>query len=404
MDANQHTETRQLNIDDESNSNYNDSTRVTNIANIAVTGVPDGVSPLANQALIPTGTIRRLYVFSDAELDTKHLEMIDTFYGKQPYPNFKCDILRKASTLSVYPKHNFYMRNNADAELTGLLYNNTMDSGCPTMSCSYIEYRYLQQRHMLANIYFNPYTGSVFRLVLPTRPLLCIIMPQNFIRTGPKQGYFRFENNLIVRVYSRYLLSSEHEDNTTINNDSNNINDTKTFYDLQDAIANDNASAPESLVTATQQQHEMYLNQQQQPIEVTVFDVNNVKLQRMVRQLFGRFGLHKIDSFSSNHMFAYDKYITMIVGSVANIELPNDYNEHNQYTYYDDTAINKNRQYQQSLLIPQSASASTTKLSDSFSPEKFNTKSNRKIENLINSVMYEMATDSETDVQSLKMK
>lgn len=325
-DGNQHTENRQLSVSDDASATNNGNKTNTAVVNITVTGVPDGVSPLANRALIPPNTTRRLYVFSDAELDTEQLDLIDTFYGRRPYPNFRCDMLTKASTLAAYPKHNFYMRNDASE----IIFDENVDnngnrivtttaiidsnSGCPTMSSSYIEYRHLQQRHMLANICFNPYIGAVYRLVLPERPMLCIIMPQNFIRTGPKQGFFRFDNNLIVRVYSRFLLTAAQHDATS-------SNDADT-----DFVA---PMSPEEELQQSQQQHP----QLQQPVvEVTVFSVDNIKTQRMVRQLFGRFGLHKIDSFNSNHMFAYDKYLTMIVGSIANIELPTDYNsEYAQY-------------------------------------------------------------------------
>lgn len=284
-DNNQHMENRQLVINNDTGNNQKSNTIPSaSTINITIIGIPDGVSPYADRALIPAGTKRRLYVFSDEELDANHLEMIDSLYGKQPYPNFKCDLLTQANTLDTFPKNNFYMRNETMNEALG---NQSTTTCCPTMSCSYIEYRYLQRRHILANICFNPYNGAVYRLVIAKRPMLCIIMPENFIRTGLKTGYFRFENNLIVRVYSRYLLSAHLAEPTT--------NPTE-------------------------------LDVQQQPlVEVSVFDFNNVKMNKMVRRIFGRFGLHKIDSFNSNHIFAYDKYVTMIVGSIANISLPLDY-------------------------------------------------------------------------------
>lgn len=296
-DSNQHIENRQLVINNDSgNKQMSDTTTdsstnttTTTTVNITIVGIPDGVSPLANRAVIPTGTTRRLYVFSDSELDTHQLDMIDSLFGKKPYPNFQCDLLTRANSLTTFPKHNFYLRNDAlDTEFL-----NQSPMVCPTMSCSYIEYRYLQQRHMMANICFNQYTGDVYRLVIPQPPMLCIIMPKNFVCTGLKEGYFRFENNLIVRVYSRHLLSSElKDDSTTINNNNNN----------------------------TDMEFNVY--QQQPMVEVSIFDINNIKLNKMVRQIFGRFGLHKIDSFNCNHIFAYDKYLTMIVGSIANINLP----------------------------------------------------------------------------------
>lgn len=226
-DAQLQTENRQLSVSTHPSNNYNDGTTTavatndfeddtaaanTNLINITVTGVPDGVSPLVDQALIKNDAARRLYVFSDRELDEDQLTLIDTFYGKRPYPNFRCNILTKTTRLNAYPKHNFVMRNeptqnilelidngqiHPDEDITNpqvmvQIDNNDDENGCPTVSCSYVEYRYLQQRHLMANICFNPYTGDVYRLVLPERPLLCIIMPENFIRTGAKEGILSF--------------------------------------------------------------------------------------------------------------------------------------------------------------------------------------------------------------------
>lgn len=221
--------------------------------NITITGIPEGVSPLANEALIESGTPRRLYIISNTPLDTQYLDTIDKFYGKTPYPIRYC---RAANTyLKSYPKNNFYM-----------------SDGVPSLVSNFVEYRYLNERHLISNIAYDPNTSAVYKLVLPERPLLVIIMPSNFLRTGLKTGYFRFENNLIIRVYSKYILSSNE-----FVDDSN---------------------------------------------EITSFTVDNLKLKTTIEQFFGRLGMHKIISNSDNQIYAYDKFMTLVAGSVANIILP----------------------------------------------------------------------------------
>lgn len=225
----------------------------TTFTNVTITGIPDGVSPLANEALIEKGAIRRLYIFSDQPLNEQYLTTLDSFYGKIPYKITACSMPN--TILPSYPRNNFYLTR-----------------GPPSSVSEFVEYRYLSQRHLLTNIAFDINSNSVYKLVLPERPQLVIIMPNNFIRTGLKCGYFKFDNNLIVRVYSRYALSS-------------------------DLMMDDNN-------------------------EITSFSIHNLKLKSVIEKLFGRFGMHKIVSNSENHLYGYDKFMTMVVGSVANIVLP----------------------------------------------------------------------------------
>lgn len=226
----------------------------TNYINIIITGIPDEISPIANEALISKGAIRRLYIFSNTPLDESHLKTIDSIYGKIPYPILTASIA--CGHLTEYPKNNFYLC-----------------EGVPSVISEFVEYRYLQQRHLVSNIAYDSLTGSIYRMILPERPLLVIIMPNNFVRTGLKEGYFRFDNNIIIRVFSKYILSSPLENR----NDSN---------------------------------------------EVSVISTNNYKVKTIIERFFGRLGMHKITSNSENHIYGYDKYMTMVVGSIANIILP----------------------------------------------------------------------------------
>lgn len=221
--------------------------------NITITGIPDGVPVLANEALVDTNSVRRLYIFSDTQLSDQYLTTVDEFYGKTPYPIVVCSMPNV--TLESVPKNNFYLTD-----------------GPPSSISEFVEYRYLNQRHLLTNIAFDATTNSIYKLILPKNPLIVIIMPNNFIRTALKTGYFKFDNNLIIRIYSQYMLSS-------------------TFSD--------------------EDEH-----------NITLFDVNNIKLKSAIEKIFAKFGMHKIVSNRDNQIYGYDKFMTMVVGRTSNIILP----------------------------------------------------------------------------------
>lgn len=221
---------------------------------ITITGIPDGVSPIANEAIISPTSLMRLYIFSDKALTEENLQSIDTLYGRKPYPIVYTQIVR--NRLETYPNNNFYMcRGSPESSVT-----------------EYVEYRYLQNRHQISTIAYNNESGAVTQMVLPKRPMLVIIMPDNFVRNSLRSGYFRFDNNIIIRVFSKYLLSSNQID------------------------AQDDGS-------------------------VTLFTTSNEKISNIVESFFSRLGIHRIASNSPNHIYGYDKYITLVVGSIANIVL-----------------------------------------------------------------------------------
>lgn len=157
----------------------------------------------------------------------------------------------------MHPSNNFYLVD-----------------GQPSTVSQFVEYRYLTQRHIMSNIALNKKTGELYNLVLPEQTLLVLIMPSNFISLGLKHGYFRFENNIIVRVYSKYILSS--------NSDRNDVDSG----------------------------------------EITFFDASNLKIRRIIEQFFNKLGIHKIVSNDDNQIYGYDKYITLVVGKVTNVIMP----------------------------------------------------------------------------------
>jgi hypothetical protein len=222
--------------------------------NISFVGVPDGVSPSASEVLIVRPVPKRLCIFANQPIPEPVLAHIDTLYGQIAYPILNATIV--TGQQMTYPVNNFYLCN-----------------GPPSSISEFVEYRYLQQRHIISNIAYDNDSGRVYRLVQPKRQMLVLIMPSNFIRTSNKSGYFRFDDNLIVRCFSQYLLASDYTDDTDTG-------------------------------------------------EVTNFDINfNDKMIAAIEIFFSRLGIHKITSNSNNQIYGYDKYITLIVGSIANIVL-----------------------------------------------------------------------------------
>lgn len=240
----QAAETRELTIDN------------INFTTITIVGVPDGIDVRANEAIIKKNTVKRLYILSDIELSENYLSTVDSFYGKMKFPIIECATL--VPLVSYPPINNFYVASDVR----------------PNTLSTFVEYRYLQQRHMTANICVNATGDFLCRIVLPKRPLLVIIMPQNFVRTSQKSGYFLFEHNIVIRVYSKYLLACAQNDD-----------------------------APDLPV-------------------ITQMNINDRKFMDTINEFFGRLGFHKIASHTPNHVYAFDKYMTVIVGSIANVLLP----------------------------------------------------------------------------------
>nr|AHW98266.1 GrBNV_gp35-like protein [Nilaparvata lugens endogenous nudivirus] len=228
--------------------------------NVSITGVPDGVSPRAAEALIDGNAPRRLYIYSNQPMTEDYLQTIDSFYGKRPYPIKRLNNNNACGYSPVVPKFtNFYT---------------TRDSSEPTNVSQYVEYRHLQLRHIkTTNILYELNTGEYYRFTMPkhTTPLV-LLMPENFIATGSKCGYFEFENNIIVRVYSRYYL-----------------------------YANNRAV-----------DHNMY----------SLFCTNDTRFMSILSAFMIKLGLHRVYKPTSTQVIAYDRYITAVVGDVANLNLP----------------------------------------------------------------------------------
>ncbi|KAG8362566.1 GbNV_gp35-like [Fopius arisanus] len=222
---------------------------------VRLKGVPDGVSPLATEAIVEKDLPLRLYIYSPQPLKSEQIEFLEKLVDKTPYPIFQ--VVHPSARLSHIPKNNFYLC-----------------QGVPNIISTFTEYRYLQRRHEISNIAYDVKTAFVYPLVLPHTPQIVLIMPKNFKRTGLRCGYFEFPNNLIIRLYSAHMLSA-----STI------------------GFEND-------------------------PGIVSVISTENQYLITIIKTFFCRMGMHRIMSNALNQIYASDKYLTLIVGSTANILLP----------------------------------------------------------------------------------
>lgn len=223
-------------------------------ATVNIIGIPNDISPIVNEAIVDKNSVRRLYINSNIQLNEEDLSILDEFYGKDPYPIFTVD---KPLLSEFYqrPQNNHYYC-----------------EGPPQTTTEFSEYRYVQKRHVFSNIVYDGLNKKIYQLVLPEKPILTLIMPENFIRTGKKEGYFKYENNLIVNVFSKYLLSSALSSN--------------------------------------------------EPLQLhSLIDTSDKKLMNIVKNLFTVFGFHKIVT-TPNQIYAFDKYLTFVVGSISNIVYP----------------------------------------------------------------------------------
>lgn len=224
---------------------------------VTVTGIPDGVSPIANEALVPKDVINRLYILSNVPLNAEDINLINEFYGKNPFPIHTVRASVGFLSPGEIPNRNFYVFSDNNLNSTTEL----------------VEYRYIASRYERAQVAVNIDSNEVYAHVSATKCMIVLIMPENFVRTGLKRGYFRFEHNLIVRIYSNYLLSSKYSD-------------------------------------------------QEDERAISVINTSNSRLVSAIQGLFAKLQLHKFIVGSLNQIYSYDKYLTAVVGSTTNILLP----------------------------------------------------------------------------------
>lgn len=99
-------------------------------------------------------------------------------------------------------------------------------------------------------------------------------MPGNFQQNSPKTGQFAFDNNIIVRVFSRlYLVSSG-----------------PIVYETR-------------------------------PL-VSVISTDDKKLTSTLIVFFSKLNFHRIIADRPDRIYAYDDTMTLVVGSVVDLQLP----------------------------------------------------------------------------------
>lgn len=175
-----------------------DNVHSDNAIKIYVFGVPDGVSPYVNEAMIVKDTVRRLYIFSDKALNSTNLKLVTSHYKGRPYnfPNLTVpSVSLKHHHRFETPQCNFYVR---DFRLNGDV-------------SSFLEYRYFRKRMHRANVLLDVQSGNMYPFVLPhTVPCpVTLIMPVNFTTLGPKRGTVELSPGLIVHVFSKYFLKAQ---------------------------------------------------------------------------------------------------------------------------------------------------------------------------------------------------
>lgn len=172
-----------------------DNVHSENAIKIYVFGIPDGVSPYVNEAMILKDTVRRLYIFSNKALNSINLKLVTSYYKGRSY-NFPNLIVPSVSHRRFEaPLCNFYVR---DFRLNGDL-------------SSFLEYRYFRKRMHSANVLLDMQSGNAYPFVLPhTVPCpVTLIMPVNFTTLGPKRGTMELSPGLIVHVFSKYFLKAQ---------------------------------------------------------------------------------------------------------------------------------------------------------------------------------------------------
>lgn len=235
---------------------------------VVIAGIPDGLS-LLELTNNNKNKIARLNVFSMVSLTEKFLQAVDESYGDEDLPivsfNTPCSTtIDKTTGVLEIPHLNFYTIMNKAIPPDGV-------SICVG---EMVEYRYLQQRHLYPTLVWDPDTQNLFRFSMPPgqRLVRCIIMPNNFIRTSTTMGYWNFDG-LIFYVFAKncFLVGGQY-----------------TNIDLP---------------------------------YITAISTEDSRTLSIITNFFSKIGMHKIESTSINQIYAIDKYLTVIVGSLDNLSL-----------------------------------------------------------------------------------
>lgn len=253
-----------------------------NVVKISIMGVPDGVSPYVNETLLtgPIG-IRRLYIYSERQLNVESLRVVVESYKDKPmpFPKWLTPIVRNGN--SPQPRCNFLVRN----------------SWKPNDFASFVEYRYFRQRLVPTTVFFEPQTGHCYNFVLPDSgpaPLMAILMPENYVPTLAKSGVLDFGNNVRLSVFSKHFLVS-----------ANSVGSLTACAKRRLGVID----ATETYAVSST----AYVSDAQILYSETLLDFIRLKMSKM--------GLLNVYTTSSNQLVGYDKYITVVFGDHSNVNV-----------------------------------------------------------------------------------
>lgn len=242
-----------------------DTVNSDNAIKIYVLGVPDGVSPYINEAMIPDGTVRRLYIFSNKELDASNRKLVASYYKQNLYEIHTFAVpCSRLTDITVRPNFNFIIR---DERLHG-------------DRTSYMEYRYFRKRMHPANVLLDTTTGNVYPFVLPdTVPCpMIMIMPDNFtILDSKKRGIVEISPGVLIHLFSKHFLTATDVRSRDEFNDANTVTDIRIL--------------------------------------------DTIHLLSFVKDCFARMGFLNVYGASIRQCVAYDSYCTAVIGEYSNVNV-----------------------------------------------------------------------------------
>lgn len=245
-----------------------DTTNSDNAVKIYVFGVPDGVSPYVNEAMIPDNVVRRLYIFSNKALSLDDQKLIASYYKGTLYEPTVLDtpVFQLDFTKNQRPAFNFYI----------------MDDRLIGDKSTFMEYRYFSKRTQPANVLLDIRSGDVYQFVLPdTVPcLITIIMPDNFaVHPNQKRAVVETSPGILIHLFSRHFMIS-----------------------------------PNKMITRRVDGYELN----------TVTDariLDTVHLLSYVKDCFARMGFLNVYGASVRQCVAYDSYCTAVIGEYSDVNV-----------------------------------------------------------------------------------
>lgn len=237
-------------------------------------GVPDGVSPLADCAAITKHRADRLrlYVYSEQELDDRFLVTVDQEYGNERYPivTIEEDTIsrRQVNAVDDPPqKYNYYTQSDLTTNVDVASIH------------KFIECRHFMRRHDAATIVYDNRNGKRASLVLPRDIVpIVLLMPPDFNWETERSGFFKLQNGLILRVYSKYTLA--------VSMSSQPASPIET-YDVE--------------------------------VPVSKISTDRASFVRACYSYLATLKFHDIVTTSINQIVAKDEYVTVIIGSLVNV-------------------------------------------------------------------------------------